>query len=258
MHEMTSLEALPQELQRKIVEVLGIAPGELGGYALPVIIEELCDTALMCASDDAPPDALVAPAVKTCNAALGRHRLTKFSRRRKCRIVVGASAHFPPGWVATEVEVLDLLAPDNWAAFFDDGTIDAILAEHTWEHLTQDEGVAAARTCFRFLRPGGYVRVAVPDGLHPDPDYLDHVRPGGTGAGADDHKMLYTYESLVALFKDVGFEVSLLEYFDEKGAFQANDWNPADGFVLRSRRYDPRNQDGQLAYTSIIIDAVKP
>jgi predicted SAM-dependent methyltransferase len=34
--------------------------------------------------------------------------------------------------------------------------------------------------------------------------------------------VLYTYETLVKIFRDAGFEVRLLEYFDEAGNFDAN------------------------------------
>jgi hypothetical protein len=66
-----------------------------------------------------------------------------------------------------------------------------IKAEHVWEHLMPEQGATAARICHRFLRPGGYVRVAVPDGLHPDPKYVEWVRPGGSGLGAWDHTVLH-------------------------------------------------------------------
>ena len=55
--------------------------------------------------------------------------------------------------------------------YFNEGSIDAILAEHVWEHLAEEEGLAAAKCCYRYLRPGGYLRVAVPDGFHPDANF---------------------------------------------------------------------------------------
>ena len=87
---------------------------------------------------------------------------------------------------------------------------------------------------------------------------IEEVRPGGSGAGADDHKVLYNYASICELFSSIGFDVHLLEYFDEHGQFHCNDWHPSDGLVQRSKKFDPRNTAEQLAYTSIILDAVKP
>jgi predicted SAM-dependent methyltransferase len=174
------------------------------------------------------------------------------------RIVVGAGGLYDPGWIPTDVDVLDILDERHWRRLFRENSIDAILAEHVWEHLTADQGMLAAQNCYRFLRPGGYLRAAVPDGFHPDPAYIEWVRPGGSGAGADDHKLLYNHESFGLLFETAGSRVELLEYFDAAGQFHATDWDPALGKIERSKRFDDRNRDGRLAYTSVIVDARKP
>jgi predicted SAM-dependent methyltransferase len=101
------------------------------------------------------------------------------------------------------------------------------------------------------------LRVAVPDGFCPDEKYLDYVRPGGTGAGSDDHKYLYNHLTFAELFLKAGFRIKLLEYYDSKGKFHFVDWNPEDGKIRRSRRFDKRNKDGVLKYTSVILDAYK-
>jgi predicted SAM-dependent methyltransferase len=173
------------------------------------------------------------------------------------RIVVGAGGLFDPGWIATDVDVLDILHDAHWRRLFRESSIDAILAEHVWEHLTAEQGLLAAQHCYRFLRPGGYLRAAVPDGFHPDPAYIEWVHPGGSGAGADDHKLLYTYETFQRLFESAGFQVELLEYFDSAGQFHEVEWDPALGRIDRSKRFDERNKDGRLAYTSVILNARK-
>jgi predicted SAM-dependent methyltransferase len=174
------------------------------------------------------------------------------------RIVVGAGGLYDPGWIPTDVDVLDILDEAHWRRLFRENSIDAILAEHVWEHLTAEQGLVAARNCQRFLRSGGYLRVAVPDGFHPDPGYIEWVRPGGSGAGACDHKRLYNHESFRQLFESAGFQVELLEYFDAGGHFHATNWDPALGKIERSKRFDERNQDRRLVYTSVILDARKP
>lgn len=191
--------------------------------------------------------------------ARGIRRLKRAAKQRlPLRIVVGSSDVFEEGWIPTEVDYLNLLHKADWERFFSSTPVDAILAEHVWEHLAPEEGRVAAKTCFEFLSPGGHLRIAVPDGFNPDPAYRDWVRPGGSGAGADDHKVLYTHESLARLLTDVGFTVELLEYYDAAGTFHYTDWNPADGMIHRSRRFDERNQRGKLGYTSLIVDARKP
>ena len=189
----------------------------------------------------------------------GARRLKRLARgAAPLRIVLGASGIFDSGWIPTDIGVLDILNERHWRRSFAENSIDAILAEHVWEHLTPQQGLCAARHCLRFLKPGGYLRVAVPDGFHPDPSYIEWVRVGGNGPGADDHKVLYTCDTFRGLFESAGFQVTLLEHFDNAGVFHATDWDPAAGTIHRSRRFDDRNRDGRLNYTSIILDARKP
>jgi len=107
------------------------------------------------------------------------------------------------------------------------------------------------------VKKGGYLRAAVPDGLHPSRKYIDAVKPGGTDSGSDDHKVLYNYKKFSEIFCKAGFDVELLEWFDEKGNFNFKEWDKDAGMIHRSKRYDQRNEDGQLNYTSIILDAIK-
>jgi predicted SAM-dependent methyltransferase len=196
------------------------------------------------------------PLYRAARTVVGRARLSW--THGSCKIIVGAaSMRAQRGWVPTDIDFLDLRNESDWLRYFHADSVEAILAEHVWEHMDADDARIAAEHCLRFLKPGGYVRAAVPDGLHPDPNYIEWVRPGGSGAGAHDHKVLYTYHSFRELFESAGFDVRLLEYFDENGQFHFADWNPADGLLRRSKRYDPRNGKALLAYTSIILDARK-
>lgn len=197
-------------------------------------------------------------AIERAQVTRSRRALERTPRNERRRVVIGASGVVEPGWIATEAAFIDLLDPQTWARYFDDASLDAILAEHVWEHLSESDGSRAASTCFQFLRPGGYVRAAVPDGLHPNPKYVDYVRPRGTGEGAHDHRILYTHETFAGQFKRAGFSVDLLEYFDADGAFHAVDWDVDRGLVHRSLRFDERNHGGHPTYTSIVLDAQKP
>jgi predicted SAM-dependent methyltransferase len=190
---------------------------------------------------------------------LGSRRLRRAVRAgAPLRIVVGCGNTRQPGWIETDIELLNILHPPDWQRHFRKNSLTAILAEHVWEHLTPAEGAAAARLCHEYLAPGGWLRLAVPDGFHPDAAYLELVKIGGTGAGAADHKVLYTHESLGRMLTEAGFDLERLEYFDAAGTFHAQAWNPADGLVHRSLPFDPRNADGRPHYTSLIIDARKP
>lgn len=185
-------------------------------------------------------------------------QLRRSARIRPLRLVIGAGGRRSAGWINTDHDTLDLLDEAQWQAYFQPGTVDALLAEHVWEHLHPDQALAAARRCFAYLRPGGYLRLAVPDGFNPDAAYIERVRPGGSGPGARDHKVLYNHLSLAELLGQAGFEVHFLEHFDSRGEFHFKDWSPGDGMIYRSSRFDERNANGALRYTSLIVDARKP
>lgn len=186
----------------------------------------------------------------------------KFQLRKQCqnppiKVVVGSSGYFEEGWLGTDRDSLNILELKDWAFLFRNQLIDNILAEHVWEHLTQEDGLAAAKLCYRFLRKGGRLRIAVPDGYFPDQAYIENVKVGGIGPGAEDHKVLYTINTLSQLLIEAGFTISPLEYFDSNGVFHNKEWDPKEGFIHRSAKYDQRNTSQSLAYTSLIIDGIK-
>lgn len=186
------------------------------------------------------------------------YRLKQAAKKPDLKIVVGSSDVYQDGWIPTEIDFLNMLNTSDWDNFFKPNSIKAIIAEHVWEHLTPEQGFIAAVNCFKYLRTGGHLRIAVPDGYNPKQEYINYVKPGGSGAGADDHKILYTYLSMSEMLKRAGFTVKPLEYFDENGIFHNLLWSPEDGMVWRSKENDKRNINGELNYTSLIVDAIKP
>lgn len=176
------------------------------------------------------------------------------------KVIVGAGSTFQLGWKSLTQDELDLLDSAGWARTFTPSSVDVLLAEHVWEHLTLAEGLKAALNCHRYLKRGGYMRVAVPDGLHPEPNYIDWVRPGGIW-NPDDHKVLYTYKTLGDVFTQAGFKVLLLEWFDEQGRLNVGKWSMQDGNIMRSAKHWYAHTFLSLVvkapYTSLIIDAYK-
>lgn len=186
-----------------------------------------------------------------------RHGIVK----KPNRIVVGAGRTHFRGWKNTQEDTLNVLNRADFERQFDENSLDAILAEHVWEHMTREEGVLAAQNCFAFLRPGGYLRAAVPDRHFRNADYQALVQVGGPGPKdhpACTHKIVYDYQTFRAVFEAAGFLVELLEYCDENGDFHYVHWNAADGCIGRSLFHDTRNSVEKLGMPSIIIDAKKP
>ncbi len=174
------------------------------------------------------------------------------------KLILGAAKTGQFGWISTDRDNLDVTDPSHWSRLCGERQADGLLAEHVWEHLTEEQGDAALQCCFRFLAPGGRLRLAVPDGNHPDRDCIERVKPGGTRPAAEHPPVLYDYHSLAVKLEAAGFSVRLLEYWDDCGRFHWKDWEWMDGHVSRSFRYDRRNRDGVPHYTSLIIDARKP
>lgn len=172
------------------------------------------------------------------------------------KLNIGAGGTKISGWLSTDINTLEITSAHNWELFFESNEISNILAEHVWEHLTKGESKKALDNCFKFLKKGGRLRIAVPDGNFPDKNYINYVQPDGCGPGSKDHKILYTYTSLRDELEDAGFEVQLIEYFDENGFFVKNEWSAEEGFVHRSFEFDKRNKK-ELKYTSLIVDGIK-
>lgn len=174
------------------------------------------------------------------------------------KIIIGAGQTRYPGWIATDIPAFDIRREGHWRRLFPPAGIDRMLAEHVFEHLTAAQLSDFLTTARDYLTADGRIRIAVPDGNHPSSDYIESVRPGGSGAGADDHKMLYTHAIISQLMATQGYDFALLEYFDAEGAFHSQPWSADDGFVSRSAAHDERNSDGVLRYTSLLVDCWLP
>jgi predicted SAM-dependent methyltransferase len=188
-------------------------------------------------------------------------RVIKMKTEERLKVVVGSGEYNNnPGWIHSQETELNLLIKEGWEKKFSPNSLEVILAEHVWEHLDYQEGMEAARICHEFLKPGGYIRCAVPDAFFPDEDYQKGVQVGGPGPldhPAASHKIVHNYKTLTSMFEEAGFDVRLLEYCDEDGKFHYHEWDEKQGYIYRSKRFDHRNQNGNLGFLSLIVDAVK-
>ena len=113
------------------------------------------------------------------------------------KIVLGAGTTQFDGWISTQQDQLDLLKPETFEAFFQDEQAEAMLAEHLFEHLTLAEAMIAAQTLKQYLKPGGWIRAAVPDRNFRNEEYQKLVQVGGPGPQdhpAATHKIVYDYK----------------------------------------------------------------
>jgi predicted SAM-dependent methyltransferase len=179
----------------------------------------------------------------------------ELSSANPLRVVLGAGPTHFAGWFHTDKELLDVTSLNDWDALFVPESIDSLLSEHMLEHLTADEARIATSLCFRYLKPGGVFRVAVPDGYRRDPVYA-----AAASSKDEGHQVVYNVDSLSALLQNAGFATTPLEYFDAEEHFHAFAWDGENGLIQRSARFDSQQefQRGDLFYTSVIVDARKP
>lgn len=178
-------------------------------------------------------------------------------KENKIKINIGASETKFEGWFQTEQYFLDVSKRDDFVKMFSDRKINYILAEHVLEHITNNDLTIMLKNFVEFTDDDINIRIAVPDGFHSNLSYIEDVKPGGKGAGAEDHKNLFTYKSLSKLFEDAGFKAHPIEYWDENKTFHQGYINDEKGHIRRSFINDSRNASGKPIYTSLIIDFTK-
>ena len=105
---------------------------------------------------------VVATAVLTPTS---RRRLAKLRDSPELRLHLGSGFLSKPGWVDIDLAgaPVDLVWDLKNGIPFADGTVDAIFHEHLLEHLTLRNGFGLTMECHRALKPGGVLRVGVPN-----------------------------------------------------------------------------------------------
>lgn len=203
---------------------------------------------------------------------------------RTVSVALGVATEKQPGWVGLTQAELDVIAEADWNRHFAPESIDNILAEHVWEHLTWTQARKAVSLAFHYLKPGGRIRLAVPDVLHASRFIVDSVSATGAFAYEHGHIVDYNYQLMSRLLDEARFEVHLLDWWDEYGEFH-NFYlgDDAHGYVMRSYANwpnhsnvylepttyqkiidstpEPQRQnlvERRINHTSLIVDGIKP
>ncbi|HSZ03231.1 MAG TPA: methyltransferase domain-containing protein [Terriglobales bacterium] len=112
---------------------------------------------------------------------------------------------------------------------FADQSVSCIYSSHTFEHFSWAESLAVAKECFRVLRPGGVLRVVVPDLQLIAREYLRDSDPMASHRFVDrlllshtihdlfhrgaHHSQMFDEGSLIALLRQAGFEQPVVSSF---------------------------------------------
>jgi len=157
------------------------------------------------------------------------------------------------GWIDRNVHLaIDLNRPLP----FDDNSFAGIFSEHVFEHFDLDQGESILRECLRVLKPGGSLRLIVPDGEKILRTYLENPaelisRRGNSNPHAIDavnsyfrqryeHQYIYDWPMLKHQLEETGFEQ--IRRVDFKQAIASNQ------IVL---------DDSKYAWESLYVEAVK-
>jgi len=199
---------------------------------------------------------------ETYRAEWGSEYLRKAAYRDPQRLIIGANGRTFPGWTMSDLPYFDASDSASWGRYYRPDAIDEVLAEHVLEHLEGEQLHELLRLVHLFLKPGGCFTIAVPDGGHPDERYIDAVKPGGSGESADDHKVLFTLDSLRDILEFVEYRVVPIEYWNtfwqEKPTLHVASEFPNRALISRCANRDLRGRKlGDVNYTSLIVQAYK-
>lgn len=133
------------------------------------------------------------------------------------KIQFGCGGNRLIGWENYDYEV-DISKPLP----FNEAIADAVLAEHVLEHISIHDAWNFIEECYRILKPGGYLRLAVPCASkifrEADQDYFDFVAKHGWGAANrkdavksiifnHGHQTIWEQNSLEAIVQCMGFNL---------------------------------------------------
>ncbi len=96
---------------------------------------------------------------------LSRRRASRLTSRSPLLLHIGCGSIYKEGWVNVDLAGtrVDLPWDLSRPLPFPPASVDAIFHEHLLEHLTYAQGVDLHRRCLELLRPGGVLRIGVPD-----------------------------------------------------------------------------------------------
>ena len=193
---------------------------------------------------------------KTRRRELRREVLRRQDRGLPIQIVFGASVsqtvntleHFGPSFIAFDINSFDLLDEEDFLFYFGmEGSVDAMVTEHVFEHLDIKECLQALRLCRKYLKKTteAYMRLAVPDWWR----YPENTTTAFYAADIrDGHFVQYNLDSLGEMLTYASFQFQPREYNNGSIKFSGS-LDPLKGMIKRSFCFDHRG------VYSLVVDA---
>lgn len=98
----------------------------------------------------------------------------------------------------------------NIKEHFSDNSVNFILANHVFEHLTVSEGIKLLKDCYSILKSGGSIVITVPDYTKTpknDCELESKIILGDVSSQYGRHKSLYSILQLQDIFQKAGFNL---------------------------------------------------
>jgi predicted SAM-dependent methyltransferase len=170
------------------------------------------------------------------------------------RLHLGCGPTHLEGWVNVDLVSTgpDLAWDLSRPVPFPDGSVDAIFHEHLLEHLPLPAAIGFLDECHRLLRPGGVLRIGVPDFGRYARDYsasrtlIERARPGRPTAlmalaeivFCYEHASMWDEETMLSLLHEVGFDTAAAKGFGDSAIQPAPDrpWRELETLYVEAVR----------------------
>lgn len=170
------------------------------------------------------------------------------------KLHLGSGTEHKDGWINIDLagDPVDLAWNLAHGIPFPDGSVDGIFHEHLLEHLPLRAGDQLIAECWRVLRPGGVLRIGVPDAgayarsYASDGEFIESIRPERPTRMLamqeifywNRHLTMYDVETLALLFRANGFRDPEKKAFGETSLDAAPDTTvrKAETLYVEARR----------------------
>jgi predicted SAM-dependent methyltransferase len=113
------------------------------------------------------------------------------NQKKTARMInLGCGSRFHPDWVNADIVPRDpsvIQCDLSQRLPFPDGDFDVVYHSNVLEHIRRENALSFMRECFRVLKPGGILRVAVPDLERICKLYLEKLQQAAAGDAASAH-----------------------------------------------------------------------
>lgn len=207
----------------------------------------------------APPALAGAPDVRRMLTDLlrpwARRRATALRGQTPLLLHLGSGRFPKAGWVNIDLIGVPVDVPWNLARGipFPPGSADAVFHEHLLEHLSLDEGYRLLRECARVLKPGGVLRVGVPDAgrylcsYARTGDFIRRLRPGRPTPMLAVQEVFYRHGHRTA------YDAETLQFICRAAGFVRVEPRP-----FGESRLSPVPDSSHRRSETLYVEAVKP